>query len=89
MRARPLVTAGRTHDALPLLEQAREQLALAAELTGGDPVVFEHLGDVYLLLDDKPRALEFYQQAADLEFREDEQPNLIEKLERLREELSQ
>jgi tetratricopeptide (TPR) repeat protein len=88
MRARPLVQAGRVEDANALLEQATEQLTLAAELTGGDPVVYEHLGDVYLLKGDKPRALEFYEQAVDLEYREDEQPNLIEKLERLRTELA-
>ena len=89
MRARPMVSAGRLEDAQALLELAREQLKLAAELTGGDPVVSEHLGDVHLLLDDKPTALEFYQEAVDLEYRVDEQPDLIEKLERLRGELSE
>ena len=72
-----------------MLDQAHEHLVLAAELTGGDPVVSEHLGDVHLLMGNKARALEFYEQAIELEYREDEQPDLIEKLEGLREELSQ
>lgn len=89
MRARPLMSTGRSGDALTFLERAREQLQLAAELTGGDPVVSEHLGDVHMLLDEKERAYEFYQEAVDLEYREDEQPHLLEKLDGLRRELEQ
>ncbi|MGH0038056.1 MAG: tetratricopeptide repeat protein [Myxococcota bacterium] len=87
MRARPLVGQGQMEDAQALLERAREHLAAAAVLTGGDPVVSEHLGDVHLLLDEKAQALEFYEEAVRLEPREEEQPNLMEKLEKLRQEL--
>ncbi len=87
MRARPLMSEGRVEDAHALLERAREHLAAAALLTGGDPVVSEHLGDVHLMLDQKERALEFYEEAVRLEPREDEQPMLMEKLEELRREL--
>jgi len=87
MRARPLVGAGRMEDARVLLERAREQLGAAALLTGGDPVVSEHLGDVHVLLDQKERALEFYEEAVKLEPRVEEQPDLMEKLEELRREL--
>ncbi len=87
MRARPLARAGRQGDARPFLEEAREKLARAAELTGGDPVVSEHLGDVYYLLEDKPRALEYYEEAVGLEYRPEEQPKLLEKLDALKLEL--
>ena len=87
MRARPLLRNGRREDANEYLERARKKLYRAAELTGGDPVVSEHLGDVHLALDDKPRALEFYRQAVSLEHRAGEQPDLLDKLEGLRQEL--
>jgi len=70
-----------------LLRLAREQLLKAAELTGGDPVVSEHLGDVSLLLGDEEEALRYFEQAVALGVRENEQPKLAEKLERLRREL--
>ena len=69
------------------LLRARDQLTLAAELTGGDPVVSEHLGDVYRILDEKRRAYEFYREAVEMDHREDEQPDLLEKLDDLRREL--
>ncbi|MFP8875125.1 MAG: tetratricopeptide repeat protein, partial [Myxococcota bacterium] len=87
MRARPLLQNGRRDDANEYLERARQKLYRAAELTGGDPVVSEHLGDVHLMLEDKPRALEFYREAVSLEHRAGEQPDLLEKLEGLRQEL--
>jgi len=87
MKAVSLMDTERRADGVALLERARDQLLLAVELTGGDPVVSEHLGDVHLLLDQKNRALEFYEQAVELEHRENEQPHLLEKLERLRQEL--
>ena len=87
MKARPLVKGGRHADAQEYLERARQKLNLAAELTGGDPVVSEHLGDVHLLMNDKVRALEFYKEAVSFEHREGEQPDLLEKLEGLRQEL--
>lgn len=77
----------RRDEALRLLEKAQEQLMQAAELTGGDSVVSEHLGDVLLLRGDKRGALDYYEAAADQGPREDEQPDLQEKLERLRRDL--
>jgi tetratricopeptide (TPR) repeat protein len=77
----------RKDEALSLLERARKQLLQAAELTGGDPVVSEHLGDVHLLRGEKARALDYFEEAVGLEMREAEQPNLLEKIERLRREL--
>jgi tetratricopeptide (TPR) repeat protein len=88
MRARPLMESAQRDEGLRLLELARRQLVLAAELTGGDPVVSEHLGDVYLLMDQPRQALEHYQEALELEPREDEQPDLLDKLDRLQHELS-
>ncbi len=87
MRARALVESGRKREARPLIERAREELERADELTGGDPVVSEHLGDTWLLLDDKRRALDHFEEAVRLDPREGEQPNLYEKLENLRKEL--
>lgn len=77
----------RKEEARQLLHRARRKLLQAAELTGGDPVVAEHLGDVMLLLGEEGKALEYYEQAEDLGVREDEQPELREKLERLRREV--
>ncbi len=87
MRARPLVEAGKTDEAQPLIEQARSALEKAVRLTGGDPVISEHLGDVFLLEGDRGEALLRYEEAVRLGPRHNEQPNLSEKLERLREEL--
>jgi tetratricopeptide (TPR) repeat protein len=84
MRARPLVEDGRHGEARPLIDKALRELYRADELTGGDPVVSEHLGDTYLLLDDKPRAMEKFEEAVRLEPRQGEQPKLHEKLETLR-----
>ena len=88
MRARPLVQAGRIDAGRAMLERAIRELEKAAELTGGDPVISEHLGDAYLLLEDRQRALSFYEEAVNLEPREGEQPQLLEKLQRLRQELA-
>ena len=63
------------------------ELHKAAEMTGGDPVISAHLGDVYLLLEDKQRALENYEEALALEPRQHEQPDLLGKTESLRREL--
>ncbi len=87
MRARPLAEAGRTREAKALLARAIEYLQHAAELTGGDPVISEHLGDVYLLLNDRRAALRSYEEALALDPREQEQPQLQQKLERLRQGL--
>jgi tetratricopeptide (TPR) repeat protein len=90
MRARPLVTSGQAADVAQgrkLLERALRELERASQLTGGDPVVAEHLGDVHLLLENKRRALEFYGDAIERDPRDDEQPELRNKFERLRQEL--
>jgi tetratricopeptide (TPR) repeat protein len=88
MRALPLIGTARATAGITFLERARDQLFQAAELTGGDPVISEHLGDVHVALDDRQRALEFYQEAVRLEPRNEEQPDLLQKLEQLRQELS-
>jgi tetratricopeptide (TPR) repeat protein len=87
MRARPLFETGRKAEAKKYIDRALKELLRAQELTGGDPVVSEHLGDAYLLLDQKHRALRNYQEAVDLTPREGEQPDLLEKLEALRREI--
>lgn len=86
MRARPLFDTGREKEAREYLERALEALKRADELTGGDPVVSEHLGDAYMLLDEKKRALERYEDALEMVPREGEQPLLMEKLRNLRRE---
>jgi tetratricopeptide (TPR) repeat protein len=87
MKARPMIEEGRHGEGMALLEEARRHLDRAVELTGGDPVVSEHLGDVYLLMDERDRALEYYEEAVDSNPREDEQPELMDKLDRLRREV--
>jgi tetratricopeptide (TPR) repeat protein len=87
MRARPLIESGRSTEAQPYIDRALDELQRADELTGGDPVISEHLGDAYLLLDEKERALEKFKEAIRLEPREGEQPDLFDKFETLRREL--
>jgi tetratricopeptide (TPR) repeat protein len=87
MRARPLFDTGREAEAKRYVDRALEELLRAQKLTGGDPVVSEHLGDAYLLLNQKERALENYLEALELEPRDGEQPNLLDKLEALQREL--
>lgn len=88
VRARALLEeGGNVPESQELLRQAARQLERAVELTGGDPVVAEHLGDVYLALNDKRRALEMYDEAIRMEPRSEEQPDLMGKFERLHREL--
>ena len=87
-RAQPLLASGKVEEAKAWLTRAVDQLERAAQLTGGDPVISEHLGDVHLALGQPTLALESYEEAARLEPRPAEQPELEEKLERLRKELS-
>jgi len=82
--AETLFNESRKDEAIRLLDRAQRQRVQAVELTGGDPVVSEHLGDVLLLRGDKQGALERYEEAVDLELRESEQPLLLEKRDRLR-----
>ncbi len=87
MRAVPLMRDGATAEGKALLHDALRKLERAAQLTGGDPVISEHLGDVYLLLDQKERALESYRDALSQDPREDEQPDLKSKFESLKRDL--
>jgi tetratricopeptide (TPR) repeat protein len=87
VRARELLRAGQNAAGHAELEKAVQTLERAAVLTGGDPVISEHLGDAYLLRSDRKRALRHYEEAVQLEPRQGEQPHLLEKLERLRKEL--
>ncbi len=87
MRARPLLEKGEIEAGRRLLDRAVDELQRAAALTGGDPVISEHLGDAYLLLDQRERALSMYEEALELAPRFGEQPELREKYEKLREEL--
>ncbi len=77
---------GRKEEAKKYIDRALEELLRAQKLTGGDPVVSEHLGDIYILLNQKRRALENYREAVELEPREGEQPDLLDKLEALQRE---
>lgn len=86
-RALPLLAGGRVEDGRELLLRAVTHLEQAADLTDGDPVVSEHLGDVYLRLGRKRDALQRYEGALAQEPAEDEQPDLRQKIERLRREL--
>jgi tetratricopeptide (TPR) repeat protein len=86
MRARPLIAGARRNEGMELLEKAIVQLVLAMELTGGNSVVSEHLGDVYFLMDERRRALHYYEEAEIMSPRLDEQPLLRQKIESLREE---
>jgi len=87
MRALPLIDEGEVDRGRRLLEDALRELRHADQLTGGDPVISEHLGDVYRLLEDKERALENYREALDQAPRHGEQPDLRRKLENLQREL--
>jgi len=87
MQAQPLLAEGHRDKGMALLEKAIEQLVLATELTGGDPVVYEHLGDVYLRIGLPNRALQYYEEAVELEPRELEQPELRNKIDQLRKDM--
>jgi tetratricopeptide (TPR) repeat protein len=87
MQARPLFEQGRDEEALALLERAAAELSRAAQLSGGDPVISEHLGDVHRLLDQPRRAYDYYEEAIRLEPRDSEQPDLRRKRDELRIEL--
>ena len=87
VRAKALSEQGRSSEAQKQLAAALTHLERADELTGGDPVVSEHLGDTYLLLDQKRHALDRFEEAIRLEPREGEQPELLHKFENLKREL--
>jgi tetratricopeptide (TPR) repeat protein len=87
MRARPLMASGDTAAGKKWLTKAIEELQRAHELTGGDPVISEHIGDAYQLLGERRRALDKFEEAAVMGPRPEEQPALRQKLESLRREL--
>ena len=87
VRARQLLQAGQTAAGHAALDRSIKELERAAVLTGGDPVISEHLGDAHLLRSDRKRALRHYEEAASRAPRAAEQPQLLEKVERLRKEL--
>ena len=87
MQAQPLLEEGHRDKGMALLEKAIEQLVLATELTGGDPVVSEHLGDVYLRIGLPNQALQYYEEAVELEPRELNQPGLRKKIDQLRKDM--
>ena len=89
MRARRHFERGRDREGRKLVRRALEELTRAAELTGGDPVIAEHMGDAYLLLDQRDRALEMFREAIDLDPRQGEQPDLLKKYESLHLELGE
>ncbi len=89
MRAQPLLATGRLQEARAWLTRAVDQLERADQLTGGDPVISEHLGDVHLALGQQKLALDAYEEAVRQSPRPAEQPELERKLEQLRQELSQ
>ena len=86
MRARPLMESGQRVEARRFIDRAIVELERAHALTGGDPVISEHLGDTYLLLNERRRALDKFEEAQNMGPRELEQPKLQEKLETLRHE---
>ena len=87
MQAQPLLEQGQRARGVALLEKAAEQLVLANELTGGDTVVSEHLGDVYWQMGRPRRALEYYEEALDLKPQGMEKPELQEKIDQVRKEV--
>ncbi len=87
MRARALQQSGRSAEAKAEIGRAIETLERAEKLSGGDPVISEHLGDAHLLRGDRKRALRHYQDALAQDPREKEQPALREKLGKLLREL--
>ena len=60
-------------------EKALEYLLAAREKVGDDPILFEHLGDINLALEDYDEALKNYNSS--LELKEDK--NIREKMEKL------
>jgi len=87
MRARALIESGDVGEkAGAYLERSLQELFRAEEMTGGDPVISEHLGDTLLLMGERRRALDEFEKAVVLGVREHEQPELNEKIEALRRE---
>jgi tetratricopeptide (TPR) repeat protein len=85
MRGIAMRDSGGYDEATGLLKQSVKELEKAVQLADSDPVISEHLGDAYLALDEKRRALESYRKA--LEGKKSGAETLIGKFEKLRLEL--
>lgn len=83
-RAEALLEAGRIQEAHAWLFRAESELLRADKLTGGNPVILEHIGDVYLALGRDAEALSYYERAKGQGAKSPEQPDLTSKIERLR-----
>ncbi len=84
-RAEALLAAGRIQEAHAWLFRAESELLRADKLTGGNPVILEHIGDVYLALGRDAEALTYYERARGQQgAKSPEQPELAGKIERLR-----
>ena len=87
-RAKPLMARGLEDEAHGWLLRAESELLRAAELSGGDPVISEHLGDVYRALGRRQEALNRYEEALRQGPRPGEQPDLESKRDKVRHELA-
>ena len=83
-----MLERGHEGEARGWLLRAETELLRAETLSGGDPVISEHLGDVYRALGRGPDALARYEDAMARGHRPIEQPELESKLDALRKELS-
>jgi tetratricopeptide (TPR) repeat protein len=62
-------------------QEALKYLKKAIELVPDDPIMLEHVGDVYLKLNDKTNALKFYQKSLQQKDKDTEElENKIRKL---------
>jgi tetratricopeptide (TPR) repeat protein len=85
MRGIAMRDSGGYDEATGLLKRSVKELEKAVQLADSDPVISEHLGDAYLALDEKRRALESYRKALDTKTSDTE--TLKGKFEKLRMEL--
>jgi predicted negative regulator of RcsB-dependent stress response len=62
-----------------MYEEALKEIKRATEMEKDDPVIFEHLGDVYLKLDNKDAALEAWEKSLEYHEKEDGLKERLEK----------
>lgn len=67
-----------------LYKQAFKELQRALKLAGNDPIILEHLGDVYLKLKNRLLAIESYKKALNLDMREKDRIRIKKKYEELK-----
>jgi len=87
MQGMAITSSDRSQERILLLRRSIVELEKAAQLTGGDPIIFEHLGDAYLALDEKKPALENYREALKSNADSGNEASLRIKIERLEREL--